>query len=393
MTREGLRGVLIQEEERSVSGIPLASTPLEEIHRRLGARMVPFAGYRMPIQYPSGIVTEHQHTRRSAGLFDVSHMGVLEIKGEQATVMLERLMPCDLAEMSPGQMRYGVFLLESGGILDDLLITRQENGYLLVVNAGRKTEDIAYLQAHLREGVRLHVWEESVIVALQGPKAATVLARFFPAVTSLAFMTAGAFGDVWISRSGYTGEDGFEIFMTADEGVPFAQKLLEAPEVIPVGLGARDSLRLEAGLSLYGHDLTEDMTPVEAGISWSIGKRRRMGGGFLGADKVLTQLAQGTTRRRVGLTLMPGSIPREGAEIMSLEQPQKTLTGEGRAIGYVSSGGYSPTLGHPVAMGYVEAAYALVGTDVLIQVRGQARAARVVKMPFVPHAYYKNGMV
>ncbi len=365
--------------------IPLASTPLEEIHRRLGGRMVPFAGYRMPVHYPRGIVTEHQHTRRSAGLFDVSHMGVLEIKGEKATVMLERLMPCDLAEMSLGQMRYGVFLLESGGILDDLLITRQKNGYLLVVNAGRKVEDLAYLQAHLREGVHLHVWEKPVIVALQGPKAATVLARFFPSVTSLPFMTAGAFGNVWVSRSGYTGEDGFEILTTAEEGVPFTEKLLEASEVIPIGLGARDSLRLEAGLSLYGHELTEDITPVEAGISWSIGKRRRVGGGFLGADKVLTQLAQGPAQRRVGLTLMPGSIPREGAEIMSLEQ-----SGEGRALGYVSSGGHSPTLGHPIAMGYVEVAYALAGTDVLIQIRGQSRAAKVVKMPFVPHAYYKN---
>lgn len=379
------RGVLTQEEERSVSGTPLVSTPLEEIHHRLGARMVPFAGYRMPIQYPGGIVTEHQHTRQSAGLFDVSHMGVLEVKGEQATIMLERLMPCDLAEMSPGQMRYGVFLLESGGILDDLLITRQKNGYLLVVNAGRKAEDLAYLQAHLREGVHLHVWEKPVIVALQGPKAATVLARFFPAVTSLAFMTARAFGNIWISRSGYTGEDGFEILMTAEKGILFAEKLLEASEVIPIGLGARDSLRLEAGLSLYGHELTEDMTPVEAGISWSIGKRRCVGGGFLGADKVLAQLAQGPAQRRVGLTLMPGSIPREGAEIMSLGQ-----SGEGRTIGYVSSGGHSPTLGHPIAMGYVEVAYALAGTDVLIQIRGQSRAAKVVKMPFVPHAYYKN---
>lgn len=376
-----MKGVSLIQEELSVSDIPLASTPLEEIHHHLGARMVPFAGYMMPIQYPTGIVTEHHHTRQSAGLFDVSHMGAVEIRGGQATIALERLMPCDLAEMSPGQMRYGVFMLETGGILDDLLITRQENGYLLVINAGRKVEDLAYLQAHLGGKVQLHVWEKPVMVALQGPKAAQVLSRFFPSVASMPFMTARAFDNVWISRSGYTGEDGFEILMTAEAGVSLTQKLLEATEVKPIGLGARDSLRLEAGLCLYGHELTEEITPVEAGISWSIGKRRRVSGGFLGADKVLDQLAQGPLQRRVGLALMPGSIAREGAEIQSLE---------GAPIGYVSSGGHSPTLGHPIAMGYVEGAYAPVGTGVLIQIRGQARAAKVVKMPFVPHSYYKN---
>lgn len=374
-------GAMIQEQASKLSDIPLTTTPLEGIHRRLGARMVPFAGYDMPIQYPTGIVTEHHHTRQSAGLFDVSHMGALEIEGDQATIALERLMPCDLAEMSPGQMRYGVFMLETGGILDDLLITRQEKGYLLVINASRKVEDIAYLEAHLAKQAHLRVWEKPVMVALQGPKAAIVLARLFPAVASMPFMTAAAFGKIWISRSGYTGEDGFEILMTAEEGVPFTEKLLEAPEVKPIGLGARDSLRLEAGLCLYGHELREDITPVEAGISWSIGKRRRKSGGFLGADKVLTQLTQGPARRRVGLALSPGSIAREGAEIQSLE---------GRSIGYVSSGGHSPTLGHPIAMGYVDADFASVGTDVLLQIRGQARAAKVVKMPFVQHSYYKN---
>jgi aminomethyltransferase len=276
-------------------------------------------------------------------------------------------------------------MLETGGILDDLLITRQEKGYLLVVNASRKAEDVAYLQAHLAGKAHFHVWEKPVIVALQGPKAAAVLARFFPAVVSMPFMTAAAFGKTWISRSGYTGEDGFEILMTAEEGISFTEELLEAFEVSPVGLGARDSLRLEAGLCLYGHELTESITPVEAGISWSIGKRRRQDGKFLGADKVLTQLAQGPTRRRVGVVLLPGSIAREGAQIKSLDQP------EGPSIGYVTSGGHSPTLGHPIAMGYVEAAHAALGEEVLIKVRDQARAAKVVKMPFVPHAYYKNG--
>lgn len=377
-----MRRVPFQEEDPNVSDTLLAKTPLEEIHHRLGARMVPFAEYSMPIQYPTGIVAEHHHTRKSVGLFDVSHMGALEIKGGEATVALERLMPCDLAEMSPGQMRYGVFLLETGGVLDDLLITRQENGYLLVVNASQKGGDIAYLQAHLAENTQLHVWENPVMVALQGPKAADVLARFFPAVASMPFMTARAFGTIWISRSGYTGEDGFEILMTAAEGISLTEKFLEVAEVKPIGLGARDSLRLEAGLCLYGHELTEDMTPVEAGISWSIGKRRRSDGGFLGADKILAQLAQETPRRRVGLALMPGSIAREGAEIMSSAQAHP--------IGFVSSGGHSPTLGHPIAMGHVEAPYATVGTEVFVHIRGQARAAKVVKMPFVPHSYYKH---
>ncbi|MBX9804286.1 MAG: glycine cleavage system aminomethyltransferase GcvT, partial [Alphaproteobacteria bacterium] len=359
----------------------LETTPLESIHRRFGARMAPFAGYSLPIQYPTGIVNEHHHTRSAAGLFDVSHMGVLEIEGEQATNALERLIPCDLFEMCPGQMRYGVFMLDTGGILDDLLITRRQNGYLLVVNASRKVEDLAYLQEHLGEQTPIRVWENPVMVALQGPKAALVLGRFFAEVLSMPFMTAKGFGNIWISRSGYTGEDGFEILMPAEDGISLTEKLLEAPEVKPIGLGARDSLRLEAGLCLYGHELNEDITPVEAGISWSIGKRRRQEGGFLGADNILSQLAHGPSRRRVGLVLEPGGIAREGAEIQALE---------GKAIGQVSSGGHSPTLGHPIAMGYVESGFASVGGDVLIQIRGQARAAKVVKMPFVPHSYYKN---
>jgi aminomethyltransferase len=371
----------MQEEEQATKAVLLRKTPLEQIHRRLGAKMVPFAGYEMPIQYPTGIVFEHQHTRQSAGLFDVSHMGALEIMGDRAIQALERLIPCDLQEMSVGQMRYGVFMLENGGILDDLLITRQESGFLLVINASRKQEDIAYLKAHLTSEVQLRVWEEPVMVALQGPKASAVLARFFPEVVDMPFMTAKSFGSAWISRSGYTGEDGFEILMKAQEGVTFTEQLLEAPEVKPIGLGARDSLRLEAGLCLYGHELNENITPVEAGIAWSIGKRRRQEGGFLGAEKVLNQLAQGPSRRRVGLTLLPGSIPREGAEIHSID---------GGKIGYVSSGGHSPTLGHPIAMGYVEQNHTSVGSDVIIQVRGQAREAKIVKMPFVPHSYFKK---
>lgn len=372
---------MLHERETKLIDAPLLSTPLESIHRRLGARMVPFAGYEMPIQYPTGIVTEHHHTRQSVGLFDVSHMGALEIEGDPATAALERLIPCDLAEMSSGQMRYGVFMLESGGVLDDLLITRKENGYLLVVNASRKKEDIAYLQEHLSKQIQLKVWPSPIMVALQGPKALDVLAGFFPAVPTMQFMTARSFGDIWISRSGYTGEDGFEILMTGEEGIALTEKLLEIPEVRPIGLGARDSLRLEAGLCLYGHELSENITPIEAGISWSIGKRRRQVGGFLGADKVLSQLTQGPQKRRVGLALLPGGIAREGSEIKSKE---------GEPIGCVSSGGHSPTLGYPIAMGYVETFYAVPDTDVFVQVRGQDRPGKVVKMPFVPHSYFKN---
>ncbi len=371
---------MIQEKEPNLS-----LSPLDGIHRRLGARMVPFAGYDMPIQYPTGIVAEHHHTRQSAGLFDVSHMGVLEIEGEQATKELERLIPCDLAEMSSGQMRYGVFMLPTGGIVDDLLITRQEKGYLLVINASRKVEDLAYLKAHLKDNSHIHVWEKPVMVALQGPKAAIVLARFFPTVASMPFMTAAAFGNIWISRSGYTGEDGFEILISEKEGILFTEKLLEASEVKPIGLGARDSLRLEAGLCLYGHELSEDITPVEAGISWSIGKRRRQDGGFLGADKVMAQGTQGSTRRRIGFVLQPGSIAREGAEIKSLDH-----SFEGKSIGHVTSGGHSPTLGYPIGMGYVDTSQSAVGGEILIEVRGQGRVAKVVKLPFVPHSYFKN---
>lgn len=371
----------MQNEVHDVSDIFLAKTPLEEIHHRLSAKMVPFAGYEMPIQYPTGIMAEHHHTRQSAGLFDVSHMGAVEVIGERATEALEKLIPCDLAEISLGEMRYGVFLLESGGVLDDLLITRRENGYLLVINASRKSEDIAYLQSHLPEEVDLRVWESPVMIALQGPKAAEVLERFYSQVSSLTFMMGKAFEKIWISRSGYTGEDGFEILAPQEDGISITEKLLAEPEVKPIGLGARDSLRLEAGLCLYGHELNESITPVEAGIAWSIGKRRRLVGGFLGADKILRQLKDGVSRRRVGMALLPGSIPREGAEVLS---------GNGDVIGFVSSGGHSPTLGHPISMGYVDQAHAGIGTDILIQVRGQARAAKVVKMPFVPHAYFKK---
>lgn len=359
----------------------LQKTPLHAIHARLGAKMVSFAGYEMPINYPTGIVAEHQHTRHSAGLFDVSHMGALEITGDQATQLLENLIPCDLKEMSIGQMRYGVFMLESGGVLDDLLITRQKNGYLLVINASRKDVDISYLKYHISNHADLKVWEEPVMLALQGPKAAQVLSQLYPEVIDMPFMTAKTFGTSRISRSGYTGEDGFEILMNAIDGIAITEQLLNDSNIKPIGLGARDSLRLEAGLCLYGHELTESITPIEAGLAWAIGKRRRQEGGFLGADKIMNQLNNGTIRRRIGLSLLPGSIPREGAEIQ---------IPNGNIVGYVSSGGHSPTLGHPIAMGYIEETYAIQESEVAILIRGQERKAKVVKLPFVPHSYFKS---
>jgi aminomethyltransferase len=359
----------------------MLKTPLYDLHRQLGAKMVPFAGYEMPIHYPTGIVAEHIHTRNAAGLFDVSHMGVVEVYGDRATEFLESIIPIDLKEMSIGQIRYGLLMLETGGVLDDLLITRQENGYLLVINASRKQEDIDYLKVHLWGKVQLNIWDNPVILALQGPKAAEVLSSCYLEIVDMPFMTAKTFGKTHISRTGYTGEDGFEILVTSQDGISLAQKIMQNKEVKPIGLGARDSLRLEAGLCLYGHELTESISPIEAGLAWSIGKRRRQEGGCLGMNHILHQLEEGPARRRVGLSLLPGSIPREGAEIHDES---------GNSIGFVSSGGHSPSLGHPIAMGYVNEQYASLNSKVFITVRSQEREAKVVKLPFVPHSYFKN---
>ena len=373
---------------------PLLKTPLHALHLSLDAKMVPFAGYDMPVQYPAGILNEHLHVRAQAGLFDVSHMGQAFLLGpDHATTAraLEALCPSDIVGIAPGQQRYTQFLDADGNILDDLMVTRpadltQDGVLMLIVNAGRKVADFAHLQAALPPGVQLLVAGHRALLALQGPKAADVLARLNPAVADMPFMSAqslklGSF-EAHVSRSGYSGEDGFEISLRAPRAETLARQLLAEPEVKPIGLGARDSLRLEAGLCLYGHDIDTTTTPVEACLLWSIQKRRRLEGGFPGAERIQGQIAAGAPRKRVGL-LPEGRQPsREGTQIADLE---------GRVIGTVTSGGFGPTLNGPLAMGYVESAHAVLGTQVALMVRGKALPARIAAMPFVPHRYHRAG--
>ena len=368
----------------------LKTTPLHALHLRLGARMVPFAGYDMPVQYPTGIVAEHLHTRSGAGLFDVSHMGQAMVSGpshEATAKALEALVPGDVLGLGRGRMRYTQLTDPQGGILDDLMVTRSpaeadDGSLMLVVNASRKDADFDWIGKNLPGDVSLHPMPERALLALQGPKAAEVLARHCPKAADLAFMTATSAEfdgtDCHISRSGYTGEDGYEISMNADRATTFAEALLAEPEVKSIGLGARDSLRLEAGLCLYGHDIDTSTSPVEAGLVWSIGKRRREEGGFPGAGRVRRELASGPARKRVGLKPDGRQPVREGAEIR---------LSDGRSIGAVTSGGFGPSVGAPVAMGYVEAASAVPGTEVEFLVRGKPVPGRIVSMPFHPHAY------
>jgi aminomethyltransferase len=371
---------------------PLLVTQLHALHVELGAKMVPFAGYDMPVQYPSGILTEHLHTRDAAGLFDVSHMGQIRLKAESfaaAAAALERLCPADFQALKPGQQRYSFFTDNQAGILDDLMVTRMGKGddsdhIFMVVNAGCKDADIAHLKANLNGRCEIEVLADRALVALQGPKAAAVFARLAPASGQLKFMTgtalmAGGF-EVIATRSGYTGEDGFEISVANQDAEAFARRLLAEPEVKPIGLGARDSLRLEAGLCLYGNDITEKTNPVEANLVWAMQKRRREEGGFPGAGIVQRQLAEGPGRKRVGI-LPEGKAPaRAHTEITDLS---------GRIIGEITSGGFGPSLGAPVAMGYVESALAVIGTSVNLMVRGKALSAKVAAMPFVPHRYQR----
>jgi aminomethyltransferase len=375
------------------SAVPLAHTPLHALHVALGARMVAFAGYEMPVQYPAGILAEHTHTRNEAGLFDVSHMGQAFLLGgrhEAVARVLEALCPADILGLDPGRQRYSQLTSAGGTILDDFMVARSadpaEDGVLmLVVNAATKAADFSHIEAQLPAEVRLLRADHRALLALQGPRAAEVLARHCPRSTELGFMEAATaeFDGVscHISRSGYTGEDGFEISIRADRAESIARTLLAEAEVKPIGLGARDSLRLEAGLCLYGHDIDTTTTPVEAGLVWSIGKRRRAEGGFPGADRVRLEIANGVGRRLVGL-MLDGKVPaREGADIK---------TPEGILVGRITSGGFSPTLGRPIAMGYVEAAYATPTTALELIVRGKPLAARVVSLPFVPHRYHKK---
>ncbi|MBL8697013.1 MAG: glycine cleavage system aminomethyltransferase GcvT [Alphaproteobacteria bacterium] len=363
---------------------PLETTPLHALHRALGAKMVPFAGYDMPVQYPQGILGEHNHTRAAAGLFDVSHMGQVRLDGADAAAALERLVPADVVGLGVGKTRYSQFTNAEGGILDDLMITNAGDHLFLVVNAACKTQDVAHMRAGLG-GVKVTEIRDRALLALQGPAAATVMQRLAPAVGGMKFMTFGtatiAGIAVWLTRSGYTGEDGFEISVPADQAERFAKLLLDQPEVKPIGLGARDSLRLEAGLCLYGHDIDTTTSPVEADLVWSIQKRRREGGGFPGAARIQSELRNGASRKRVGI-LPDGKAPaREHTEITD---------GAGRRIGEITSGGFGPTVGGPVAMGYVEAASAAPGTAVQLVVRGTPRPARIVAMPFTPHRYFRG---
>ncbi len=374
---------------------PLKRTPLYDLHVSLGAKMVPFAGYEMPVQYPLGVLKEHLHTREKAGLFDVSHMGqamVVAADGRHETVAraLEALMPADLLNLAPGRQRYSQLLTDDGGIIDDLMVTRSpstadDGGLMLVVNASRKDVDYAHIAARLPGGVRLVAMPERALIALQGPTAKTVMARLAPKATALAFMQAasGELGpfDCHFSRSGYTGEDGYEISMVAKNAVAAAKLLLAEDGVQAIGLGARDSLRLEAGLCLYGHELDETISPVEADLVWSMQKRRREEGGFPGAARIQAELAGGARRRRVGIRPDGRAPAREGTEIQSAA---------GEPIGVITSGGFGPSANGPIAMGYVAAAHAAPGTALQLIVRGKPLPAKVAALPFAPHRYVRK---
>jgi aminomethyltransferase len=356
-------------------------TALHALHVALGARMVRFAGWDMPVQYPSGILAEHAHTRSACSLFDVSHMGQLALAGDERIAALERLVPGDIAGLALGRMRYTMLTHDRGGIIDDLMVTNQGERLFLVVNAAQRDADVAHLRAHLPATCPLSELPDRALLALQGPLAAAVVARHAPGAESLPFLASGGFAIAGVPVVGYTGEDGFEISVPASEAERLARLFLGEKEVAPAGLGARDTLRLEAGLCLYGHDIDETTSPVEAGLAWSIARRRRDGGGFPGAAIVARHLAEGAPRQRVGIAL-DGRVPaRDGNAIVALS---------GRPIGATTSGGYGPTVGAPIAMGYVEAAHAAPGTPVAVIVRDAARPGRVVPLPFVPHRYARS---
>lgn len=376
-----------------VEELPPQALPLDAWHRAKGGRMVPFAGYTMPVQY-EGIMAEHLWTRDSAGLFDVSHMGQLLIHGPDVIAALEALLPGDLKILKPAKMRYSLLLDEQGGILDDLMVTRLgteqpfgevESGdaFYMVVNGATKYDDIGHLREHLADEITLNHLDDRALLALQGPKAVDALDRLLPGVAALTFMTAGAFDwnghALWVSRSGYTGEDGYEISLPEDAATAFADAICAEPEVKPIGLGARDSLRLEAGLPLYGHDLGPDTTPVAADLGFALSKRRREEGGFPGAERILAERAAGPESKRIGLIVEGRQPVREGAEV---------IDADGNAVGRVTSGGFAPSVQAPIAMAYCPPALAEAGT-VMLRQRGKVHAARVVPMPFVPHRYVR----
>jgi aminomethyltransferase len=363
---------------------PLAHTPLHALHKSLGAKLVAFAGYEMPVQYPSGIVAEHLHTRAKASLFDVSHMGQVILSGPQVIAALERLVPADIAGLGECRVRYTVFTNEAGGIRDDLMVAKDGESLRLVVNAACKAADLDHLRHHLGPSTLRHL-DEHALLALQGPEAANVLARLASGTVSMGFMSAAeidfAGTRCHVTRSGYTGEDGFEISIANEAAEDLARRLLTNPSVKPIGLGARDSLRLEAGLCLYGHDIDTTTTPIEADLAWTISARRRAEGGFPGAQVIARQLAEGTARKRVGLAPQEKAPARENTKILSPD---------GAEIGIVTSGGFGPSLGAPVAMGYVVADEAEPGARVSLLVREQKRPALVARLPFVPHHYHRR---
>jgi aminomethyltransferase len=375
-------------ETESAQTEPLARTPLYGLHVELGARIVPFAGYEMPVQF-SGILDEHRHTREAAGLFDVSHMGQVRLSGADAAAALETLVPVDVVGLGAARQRYGLFTNAEGGILDDLMITNAGDHLFVVVNAACKAQDVAHLRKHLSARCDIEELAGRALLALQGPAAAAVMAAAAPRTENMLFMTAAAvelFGvPCFVTRSGYTGEDGFEISMPADGAEHVARQLLARDEVAPVGLGARDSLRLEAGLCLYGHDIDETTTPVQAGLTWAIQKVRRRGGarefGYPGAGIVDGEMRDGPWRRRVGLRPEGRAPVREGAGLTDAD---------GKTVGSVTSGGFGPTVAAPVAMGYVETGYAAAGTRLNAMVRGKALPVTVAKMPFVEQRYYRG---
>nr|WP_172558897.1 glycine cleavage system aminomethyltransferase GcvT [Vibrio fluvialis] len=368
----------------------LLITPLHALHLEVGAKMVPFAGYDMPVQYALGVKKEHLHTREAAGLFDVSHMGQLRLHGEGAAAALETLVPVDVVDLAEGKQRYAFFTNEQGGILDDLMVANLGDHLFVVVNAACKEQDINHLQAHLPSGVELEIIDDRALLALQGPKAAEVLTRLQPAIADMLFMDIQQVQidgiDCIVSRSGYTGEDGYEISVPADKAEALARTLTAFEEVEWIGLGARDSLRLECGLCLYGHDLDETTTPVEASLLWAIQPVRRTGGaregGFPGADIILSQIAtKDVSRKRVGLVGQTKAPVREGTELFDAE---------GTKIGIVTSGTAGPTAGIPVSMAYVRADLSAIGTEVFAEVRGKMLPMLVEKMPFVPQRYYRG---